>query len=470
MAIELSQHALLQVSELISSLMGLYFNESRWNDLKHGIESASVDFGFNDSEAFIQWLRSSSPDRKIIEVLASHLTVGETYFFRDNDVYRLLEDRILPELITSRHSSDKRLRIWSAGCSTGEEAYSIAILLTRIMADLKDWNITILATDINPVSLKKASEGRYTEWSFRDTPSWIRDHYFRQNDHRLYELLPSVKKMVSFSYLNLAEDVYPSLLNNTNAMDIIFCRNVLMYFSPQTADKVIKGLANSLTNGGRLFLSPADAIRPITEVLVPEHFQGVTAHRREYQRSHPLTAPPPEIESQQATDTAVDKTAAYQDSLSLFNNGNFRDAEKGLEQLVRQGYDEPQVDALFARTYANQGRMSEAIKWCEKAIAGDRLNPSYYYLLATILYEEGRFEEAMKFLRKTIYLDADFIIASFMLGNIKLRVGDIKGAKTCFKNVLGMLSRRDPADVLEGSDGITAGRLAEIIDSMNAWK
>src|SRR4030066_329450 len=146
MAIELSTSSLMQVSELISSLMGLYFNESRWNDLTHGIESASVDFGFNDSEAFIQWLRSSSPDRKIIEVLASHLTVGETYFFRDNDVYRLLEDRILPELITSRHSRDKRLRIWSAGCSTGEEAYSIAILLTRIMADLRDWNITILAT------------------------------------------------------------------------------------------------------------------------------------------------------------------------------------------------------------------------------------------------------------------------------------------------------------------------------------
>src|SRR3989304_7182996 len=102
MAFELSQHALPQVSELISSLMGLYFNESRWNDLKHGIESASVDFGFDDSEAFIHWLRSSSPDRKLIEVLASHLTVGETYFFRDNDVYRLLEDRILPALITSK--------------------------------------------------------------------------------------------------------------------------------------------------------------------------------------------------------------------------------------------------------------------------------------------------------------------------------------------------------------------------------
>src|SRR3972149_2735897 len=281
--------------------------------------------------------------------------------------------------------------------------------------------------------------------------------------------LPHRTENISKSWqviLPLGKHISSEITMSTRCWKIVYCRNLSHQDTAaidasgsgaQTADKVIKGLVNSLTNGGRLFLSPADAIRPITEDLVSEHFQGVTVHRREYQRSHPMTVPLPEIESQQAPDTAIDKTATYQDSLSLFNNGNFREAEKGLEQLVRQGYDEPHVDALFARTYANHGRMSDAIKCCEKAIAGDRLNPAYYYLLATILHEEGRFEEAIKFLRKTIYLDADFIIASFMLGNLKLRFGVIKVAKKCFKNVLGMLSKHDPADVLEGSDGISAG-------------
>src|SRR3990170_7336777 len=152
---ELSNNSLSSVSEFISSLIGLHFKESRWNDLKYGIKSASREFGFSDVEAFINWLPSSTLGRKHIEILASHLTIGETWFFREQDTFSVLEERILSELITSRYSNQKRLRIWSAGCSTGEEAYSIAILLNKMMADISEWNITILATDINPKFLSK---------------------------------------------------------------------------------------------------------------------------------------------------------------------------------------------------------------------------------------------------------------------------------------------------------------------------
>ena len=188
---ELSNNSLSTISEFISSLIGLHFKESRWNDLKYGIESASREFGFSDVETFINWLQSASPDRKHIEILASHLTIGETWFFREQDTFSVLEERVLSELITSRYSNQKRLRIWSAGCSTGEEAYSIAILLNKMMADISEWNITILATDINPKFLSKASEGTYTDWSFRGTPSWVRENYFRQKvmDFMKYALL-----------------------------------------------------------------------------------------------------------------------------------------------------------------------------------------------------------------------------------------------------------------------------------------
>ena len=129
---ELSNNSLSTISEFISSLIGLHFKESRWNDLKYGIESASREFGFSDVETFINWLQSASPDRKHIEILASHLTIGETWFFREQDTFSVLEERVLSELITSRYSNQKRLRIWSAGCSTGEEAYSIAIMLNKM--------------------------------------------------------------------------------------------------------------------------------------------------------------------------------------------------------------------------------------------------------------------------------------------------------------------------------------------------
>ncbi|MEK6560642.1 MAG: CheR family methyltransferase [Nitrospirota bacterium] len=453
---ELSNNSLSTVSEFISSLIGLHFKESRWNDLKYGIESASREFGFSDVETFINWLQSASPDRKHIEILASHLTIGETWFFREQDTFSVLEERVLSELITSRYSNQKRLRIWSAGCSTGEEAYSIAILLNKMMADISEWNITILATDINPKFLSKASEGTYTDWSFRGTPSWVRENYFRQKGHGLHEIRPSIKKMVTFSYLNLVEDVYPSLLNNTNAIDIIFCRNVLMYFSPQIANKVIRGLNNSLIKGGWLFLSPTDAIRPLPEDLVPVRCPETTTYRKEagrislHEEYHGFTQEsltPQEIpEHIPAQKTENEQPGTYSKALSMFEQGQA---------------------ALMARAYANQGVMDEAMRWCEKAIAGDKLNPAGYHLLAIILYEQGRIEDAVKFLKKAIYLDHNFILAYFMLGNLKLKLGDIKGSKICFKNVLGILSSHNPEDVIEGSDGMTAGRLAEIIDSMS---
>jgi chemotaxis protein methyltransferase CheR len=250
MSDNISPHILSDISKFIASHMGLHFPKTRWDGLERGIESAARDFGYTDIEEFIRWLRVSPLTRRHIEILASHLTVGETYFFREKESLDALKQNILPELISSRQDNEKRLRIWSAGCSTGEEAYSIAILLSEMIADLKGWNITILATDINPRVLKKASEGVYTEWSFRNTPTLLKQRYFKMTKQGRYEILPQIKKMVMFEYLNLAEDVYPSLFNNTNAMDLIFCRNVLMYFSGKRAKKVVKGFYNCLVNNG----------------------------------------------------------------------------------------------------------------------------------------------------------------------------------------------------------------------------
>ncbi len=485
MKFELSDNSLSIVSDLISSLIGLHFKESRWNDLKYGIESASHELGFIDEETFINWLRSPSPDRKYIEILASHLTIGETYFFREQDTFRALEERIIPELVASRHGNDRRLRIWSAGCSTGEEAYSIAILLNRMIPHIREWNIAILATDINPGFLSRASEGKYTEWSFRGTPAWVREDYFRQRGQKYWEILPSVNKMVTFSYLNLVEDVYPSLLNNTNAMDIIFCRNVLMYFSPHIVNKVIKGLNNSLINGGWLFLSPTDAIRPLPEELLPVHFPEFTIYRKgetkspphwiqdsmpsgeKWQYSYleliipeqiPILTPDPALKKQQPD--------LYSEALSMYEHGRFNKVVERLEVLAGQEDNKPEIPVLMARAYANMGKLEDAVKWCEKAIGANKLNPSSYYLLATVLYEQGRIEDAVKFLKKALYIDHNFIPAYFMLGNLKLKLGDIKGSTVCFKNVLGILSSHNPEDVIEYSDGMTAGRFAEIIDSM----
>ena len=159
---KISPVVLSKLSLFVASKIGLSFPNEKFVDLERGIKSASKEFNFENVEDFIDWLLASSLNHTQIEILASSLTIGETYFYRDEKYFEILENKILPGIISSRRNTEKRIRIWSAGCSTGEEPYSIAILLNKMIPDLKDWDITILASDINPKFLKKANEGIYT--------------------------------------------------------------------------------------------------------------------------------------------------------------------------------------------------------------------------------------------------------------------------------------------------------------------
>ena len=482
----ISTHQLSRISELVSAVMGLHFPDDRYSDLERGIESASIDFGFDNIEEFIKWLTTSSLTKRDIEILASHLTVGETYLFRDKRSFEVLEREILPGLIQSRDGGEKRLRIWSAGCSTGEEPYSIAILLNRMISDLKDWNITILATDINPRALKNAEEGVYNEWSFRDAPPWLKEGYFKEIKKGIYEILPDIRKMVIFEYLNLAEDVYPSLLNNTNAMDLIFCRNVLMYFSKDTAQKAVNGFYKSLTDYGWLLIGPADAMRSLSLNFVAVNFENITLYVKDTKKTRTIedlrqaTPPPyapPRIEPYQPRPIApapayhkvpgVEKTEAYTEAKKMFELGRYREATETLAGLPENCMGDPKVVSLQARAYANQGRLDDALKCCKKAISVDTVNAANYYLLATILQEKGQAEEAVKSLKKALYIDHNFVLAYFVLGNIMHRQGEMKSSRKYLKNALDLLSRYRPEEVLPESDGITAERLSEIIASMN---
>ena len=150
---------LSSLSDFLAAQTGLYFPKKRWGDLERGIVAAARQFGLPDAQACAHRLLSAPLTRSQIETLASHLTVGETYFFREKRSFEALEQYILPALLHAREHTERRLRIWSAGCCTGEEAYSIAMLLDQLIPDPEKWNVTILATDINPAFLGKAAAG-----------------------------------------------------------------------------------------------------------------------------------------------------------------------------------------------------------------------------------------------------------------------------------------------------------------------
>ncbi|MBI4595679.1 MAG: tetratricopeptide repeat protein [Candidatus Tectomicrobia bacterium] len=505
----ITESLLTEVGEFISVHMGLHFPENRRNDLERGLRSAAPELGFEDPEACTRWLISSPITKSTIEVLANHLTVGETYFFRDRRCFDFLEEKVFPELIGRRRTSGKYLRIWSAGCCTGEEPYSAAILLNRMISDIKDWNITVLATDINPVFLRKASAGLYGDWSFRDAPKWIRERYFRKTKGNHSELLPEMRKQVIFTYHNLAEDAYPALYNNTNAMDLILCRNVLMYSTSDHQRYMAKKFLNCLVEGGWLIVSPTEASNALFPEFTSINFQGATfyrkgqglevrdeelkdegrpfrwdegrgtrdeiVHRPSEQSERSSSVPRQSERSERSSlvlrplevseeNTQAGKTPdPYKEALALYEKGSYPEAAEKLRPLLSQGPLEAKAAALLARIAANQGKLSEALGLCDRAVSADKSNPGNHYLLATIMQEQGRLQEAATELRKTIYLDQDFVLAHLLLGNLALRQGKRKESARHFRNAYNLLSRRQPEEIIPDAEGLTAGRLMEII-------
>jgi chemotaxis protein methyltransferase CheR len=334
------------------------------------------------------------------------------------------------------------------------------MLLDRLIPDIEKWNVTLLATDINPHFVRKAAAGVYGKWSFRETPEWVRERYFTRQRNGRYELLPRIRKLVTFSHLNLADDAYPSLISNTNAMDVILCRNVLMYFTPERARQVATNFHRALLNGGWLIVSPTETSNTLFAPLSDVSFPGIMLYRKvDGEASRPVAfgepppAPqlpvipepmPPSVELPLET-TAVESITAPVKTLD--DSGAYADA---------------------ARICAGEGRLDEAVEWCERLISSDRLNPAHYYLLATIQQELGRIDAAAQSLVRALYIDANFVLAGFALANLRLSQGRRQEAERHFTNVLTSLRLRAQDEILPESDGLTVGRLAEIIASVRA--
>ena len=496
MTAKVSETLLAELSAFVGSRLGLHFPRERWNDLERGACAASRECAFRDDfERFIGRVLSSALTQNELETLASYLTVGETYFFREKSSLEVFEQQIVPELIRSRHASGGQLRIWSAGCASGEEPYSLAIVLSRIIADLKEWKITILATDLNTRSLHKASEGIYTNWSFRDTPQWVKNTYFKAAPGGRWAISPDIKKMVTFSYLNLVEDAYPSLLNGTNAMDVILCRNVLMYFTPEAIKKVIHQFHRSLAAESWLMVGPAETSQTLFSEFTSVSVAGVTLYRKGATPPQMVTAsfsyPPDEVPlGIRAAESAIQESGStkasqlevsvpradnhgppdtpkapllYDQALELYQRGHYEDAVLIGIAVITQNANDARAMLLLARIYANQGNLTAAMIWCEKAIASDKMTACAHYLRATILQEQDLPEEAICSLRRAVYVDPRFTLGHFALGSLALRQGDLKESEKHFENVLLLLASYGPEETVPESEGLSARRLREIV-------
>lgn len=458
-----SDDVLLRARALIASRLGLDFPEHRQADLEPGLLRACRSASVSAPEAYLTWLATLPDESPEWRRLAGHLTVGETYFFRDRASFEALEQHVLPSLIAARRSDGTlRLRLWSAGCASGEEPYSLAILVDRLLPDRSDWALTILATDINPAALEAARRACYREWAFRETLPGIRDRYFRRRGAETFELEERIRRMVTFAPLNLAENGYPAVMTNTSAMDLILCRNVLMYFTAEAQRATIARLQRALVTGGWLVVSPAEGSAELFRPLAAVNFPGAIFYREGPVPGVSFPPLPPRDEGRWAEGWAHDFAAQS----PLFPAPETRSMPSDpVASLPAAQAEEAPPDTVIllrrARALADQGHLEEAQHLCEAALAQDRLDPGAHLLLAAICQERAEIPAALEALRRAIYLAPDSAPAHFLLGSVLLQQGDRRRGRRYMETVVRLLSPIPRDEAVPGSDGLTAGRLLE---------
>ncbi|MBL7648239.1 MAG: tetratricopeptide repeat protein [Candidatus Hydrogenedentes bacterium] len=479
----LTDQLLSRASAWLTEAIGLHFPPARWRDLRRGIASAAPALGFRCPLDCTEWIAQGRLSPEQLDRLAPHLTVSETYFFRDTALFQYLESVLLPDLIQKKRAGGMGLRLWCAGCCTGEEAYSLAILLHRLIPDLPRWNLSLLATDINVDALAKAREGCYSLWSFRGTSAWNDTRYFTAGPGKCFTVRPEVRAAVRFESLNLASSDYPSLLNGTSNIDVLICRNVLMYFEPGAANRAMARLADAISEEGWLIVAPSELPLVDKAQFAPVHRESTILHQKSGLRLHtpvppPIAKPfprpahrpvPPARPAANPNASPVDRADAefaLSNAEDLFAAHQHEAAWDIAVTFTGESPARVRAMRLLARICADQGRLAEAQDWCDRIIAEDRVDPAGYYLRALVLRERGLHIEAGDALRQTLYLDPDFIIAHFTLGALAHARGDAATAARHWRNTIRLLGRCAPEASVPESDGLSAARLLDIVESL----
>ena len=340
---------------------------------------------------------------------------------------------------------------------------------------------------------------------------WLVSKHFNKKNDNCYSIAPSLKKTVTFVQLNLAGNNYPSDMNHTSGVDVIFCRNVLMYFPPKLRQHVINRLFMALNPDGWLLLAASEIGFIEHPGLNGEHMDGVHVFRKQEplpadRRKHfqppaaqtvtvqpikhgnrkqtPISSaahartgqqelPQAKANSEEKKPAEREQSASlmeqYHAADKLFQERCYEEARTKLQELLAGNelqnacYFKTKVLALLAKIHANQGNLTEARNLGEQAIAMDKLNTGYYHFLATVCQEQGEKQEAVRLLKQSLYLDHDFVLAHFQLASL---VTDQIEAKKYLKNTLSLLNSLPSDAVLPGSEGLTVGRLRETAQSM----
>ncbi len=409
-----------------------------------------------DSTSYLERLEDPERGEAEWEALEAEITIGETFFFRYTEQFEALTTRILPDLIR-RNAERRRIRIWSAGCASGAEPYSVAIVLRNLLGDAwDDWHVRVIGTDMNAAAIAAARRGEFGRWALRSLSDADRARYFRPASATTWSLRPAYRAAVQFERHNLL-----SLLDGTSPLqftdfDLILCRNVLIYFHPDTAARVVGALGNCLIDDGWLLVGHAEPTPAFAGVLQAVNLPGTTVYRRG-PMPEPVAAPavfapvlPPET---------LGARPAPRRSLVP------RPTASALPPPVQAEAAAPaRLDDLVeaVRVLADRGELEAARRACRAGLDANPTSPALHFYDGLVARALGEEREAEAAFRRAIYLDRDFALAHHHLGLLLLDGGRGRAGRRSIGHAARIATALDGALLLAQGDGMTAAALRRV--------
>jgi chemotaxis protein methyltransferase CheR len=263
------------IRDFLNEYCGIYFDDNAKYKLEHRLNRRLKIHHLKNFREYYRLLKYSEKCSDELKQILDILTVNETYFFREQNQLQAFRDEILPQL-QNKNKDKKTINIWSAGCSTGEEPYTIAMLILE-KGGFNDWDINIFASDISQRVLRVGREGVYQKNSFRTMSMYFMKKYFHAQPNGSFKISDGVKKFVNFSNLNLVDSLKLKLMGK---MDVIFCRNVLIYFNRNARKKLIENFGHILVEGGYLLLGHSESIINLSTDFTIQYLRNDIVYQR----------------------------------------------------------------------------------------------------------------------------------------------------------------------------------------------
>ena len=461
---QLSEENFERFRRLIDETSGIFFDRAKRDVLRLGLADRAAATGSASLGDYFELLVSGREREAEMRKLLAHLSVQETQFFRNRPQFDALSKYVIPEIIRRKAQEHRSLRVWCAGCSTGQEPYSVAMTILDVLPDPAGWQIQILGTDLSEDALQAAQKGWYPERRLSGVGRLHREKYFHEQD-KGFAINDAVRGLVSFKRHNLVADQLP--IAGFGTCDAVFCRNVIIYFTHETAKYVIEHFFDILNPGGYLFLGHSETLWKMSAKYSLVEMGDAFIYRKPLPRSlegrrflpdrrlHDAGLPDGVLRERRRLDAErrAESARPALDDREFLAVAEKEPPAAPKQEMIRQG-----------RVHLELGEYESAVDCFSRALETDSTDAEAHFLSGLGLEKQNRLEAAADCYRKAIFCNDGFSLAHYHLGNVMERLGRLREAVREYRNAARGFRENPPGaweDELEAFDTDSLVNLCE---------